>query len=147
MGDLTGKVERIGIKTTRLRAPSGEQLVFPNDDLLGSRIKNYKRMEERRASFVVGVTYQTPVAKVEAIPATIREIIEAQGQVRFDRVHFKSLGDSALLFEAVYYMAVPDYALYMDTQQRINLAILRVFAGAGIELAYPTQTVHVSNAA
>jgi small-conductance mechanosensitive channel len=136
-----GSVESIGLKTTRLRSISGEQLVFSNSDLLQSRIRNYGRMEERRAIFSIGVTYDTVPEKVERIPNILREIIEARGNTRFDRSHFKEFGDFALLFETVYYMLVPDYAAYMETQQAINLEILRRFQDEGIEFAYPTQTL------
>ena len=142
--DLLGTVERIGLKTTRVRSLSGEQLVFSNSDLLNSRIRNYKRMFERRIVFSLGVTYQTQHEKLAAIPATIREIIEAQEDTRFDRAHFKAYGDFALTFEIVYYVLVPDYNVYMDIQQAINLAIYERFEKEGIDFAYPTQTLYVS---
>jgi len=142
--DLLGTVEHIGLKTTRVRSLFGEQLVFSNSDLLNSRIRNYKRMHERRIVFSLGVTYQTPYEKLAAIPDIIREIIELQEQVRFDRAHFKEYGDFALEFEIVYYMLVPDYNAYMDTQQAINLALYERFEKEGISFAYPTQTLYVS---
>jgi small-conductance mechanosensitive channel len=144
VGDMAGSVEHIGIKTTRIRSISGEQLIFSNTDLLGSRIRNFGRMRERRVVFSLGVTYQTPADKLERIPGMIRESIEAQDQVRFDRSHFASYGDSALNFETVYYVASSDYATHMDILQAVNLAIYRKFAGEGIEFAYPTQTLFVS---
>jgi len=139
-----GTVEHIGVKTTRLRSLSGEQLVFSNSDLLKSRISNYKRMRERRVVFTLGVTYQTPLEKLTAIPAMLREIVQGQERVRLDRAHFKSFGDSALVFEIVYYVLDPDYNLYMDTQQAINFAIAEQFASQGIEFAYPTQTIYLA---
>jgi small-conductance mechanosensitive channel len=142
--DLLGTVERIGLKTTRVRSLSGEQLVFSNSDLLNSRIRNYKRMFERRIVFSIGVTYQTPHEKLAAIPAMIHEIIEAQEMTRFDRAHFKAYGDFALTFETVYYVLVPDYNTYMDIQQAINLAIYERFEKEGIDFAYPTQTLYVN---
>ncbi|MGB7295548.1 MAG: mechanosensitive ion channel family protein [Candidatus Aminicenantales bacterium] len=141
--DLRGTVEHIGLKTTRIRSLSGEQLVFANSDLLKSRIRNYKRMEERRAVFDVGVVYQTPPEKLAAIPGMIAEIVNAQELARFDRSHFKSFGNFSLDFETVYYVRSPDYIAYMDIQQAINLAIFRRFQEEGIEFAYPTQTVFV----
>ena len=143
IGELMGTVEHVGLKTTRLRSLSGEQLVFANADLLGSRIRNFKRMSERRVLFTVGVTYQTPSARLSAIPGILREIISADQGVRFDRAHFKSYDDSALTFEIVYYVLDPDYNRYMDTQQRINLEIYRRFEREGIEFAYPTRTVYL----
>ncbi len=143
VGDFSGTVEKIGLKTTRVRSISGEQLVFSNTDLLTSRIRNYKLMQERRVVFTLGVLYETPPEKLAQIPAMVQEVIENLEQTRFDRAHFKSLDNSALTYEIVYFMLLPDYQAYMDTQQAINLALVRQFAGAGIEFAYPTQTVYM----
>ncbi|MGB9886411.1 MAG: mechanosensitive ion channel family protein [Moorellales bacterium] len=138
-----GTVEHIGLKSTRIRSLSGEQLVFSNSDLLKSRIRNYKRMFERRVVFSVGVAYETPYEKLKRLPALFREIIESCPQVRFDRAHFKEYGPFSLNFEIVYYVLDPDYNFYMDTQQAINLAIFRRFKEEGIEFAFPTQTLYV----
>jgi small-conductance mechanosensitive channel len=147
VGDLMGNVENVGVKTTRVRSLSGEQLVFGNHDLLGSRIRNYKRMNERRILFKLGVVYQTPKAKVERIPEILREAIEGQERARFDRAHFHAYGDFALVFEVVYYVLVPEFGVYMDLQQAINLHIMQRFEDEGIEFAYPTQTVHLHRGA
>jgi small-conductance mechanosensitive channel len=144
IGDMLGSVEHIGIKTTRVRSLSGEQLVFSNNDLLNSRIRNYKRMDERRIVFSIGVVYQTPYEKLGAIPGMVREIVEAQEQTRFDRAHFSKYGDFALIYEIVYYVKIPDYNAYMDIQEAINLEIYRKFQEQSIEFAYPTQTVFVA---
>jgi small-conductance mechanosensitive channel len=143
VGDMAGSVEHIGIKTTRIRSISGEQLVFSNTDLLGSRIRNFGRMQERRVVFSLGVTYQTPADKLERIPSLIKAAIESQERVRFDRSHFASYGDSALNFETVYYVESSDYATHMDILQSVNLTIYRSFATEGIEFAYPTQTLFI----
>jgi small-conductance mechanosensitive channel len=143
--DYLGTVEHIGLKTTRVRSLSGEQLVFSNADLLRSRVRNYKRMYERRVVFSIGVVYQTPYEKLEKIPALIQEIIEEQEQVRFDRAHFGEYGPYSLNFEIVYWVKDPDYNLYMDIQQAINLAIFQRFEKEGIEFAYPTQSLYISN--
>ena len=143
VGDLMGTVEHVGVKTTRLRSLSGEQLVFANSDLLGSRIRNFKRMSERRILFTVGVTYQTPARKLVEIPRILQEAVASQAGVRFDRAHFKSYDDSAMTFEIVYFVLDPDYNRYMDTQQRVNLEIFTRFEREGIEFAYPTRTVYV----
>jgi len=143
IGEFRGIVEHIGIKTTRLRSLSGEQIVFSNADLIGSRIRNYKRMRERRVLFRIGVTYETPYEKLVKIPQIIREIIDEIPDVRFDRAHFRDYGDFALIFEVVYYVATGDYMLYMDRNQQINLEIFRRFAEEGISFAYPTQTIHL----
>ena len=144
VGDDLGAVERIGLKTTRLRSLSGEQLIFSNSDLLGSRIRNYHRMEERRVLFRIGIVYETPPEMLERIPQMVREIIESASPVRFDRSHFASFGDSSYDFEFVYFVGSPEYNVYMDVQQQINLAIVRAFARDRIEFAYPTRTLHIA---
>jgi small-conductance mechanosensitive channel len=143
VGEQMGNVEKIGLKTTRVRSLTGEQIIFSNSDLLSSRVRNYRRMYERRIAFSVGVTYQSTPDQLEAIPALIEEIVSSQPNVRFDRSHFKSFGDFALEIETVYYVLVSDYAVYMTIQQAINLAMMRAFAERGIEFAYPTQTLFV----
>jgi small-conductance mechanosensitive channel len=147
VGEFLGSVEHVGLKTTRLRSLSGEQLVFSNADLLSSRVRNYGRMFERRVVFSIGVTYQTPADKVRMIPTMIREIVESQDHVRFDRAHFQAFGDSALQFEVVYYVLSAAYNMHMDIQQNINLTLLERFAEHGIEFAYPTQTLFLTRAA
>jgi small-conductance mechanosensitive channel len=139
--ELMGTVEHIGLKSTRVRSLYGEQLVFSNADLLNSRIRNYKRMMERRVVFNLGVIYQTPSEKLARIPEIIHDIINAQDQARFDRAHFNEFGASSLNYEIVYYVRSPDYNIYMDIQQQINLEIFRRFEDEGIEFAYPTQTL------
>ena len=144
VGDLLGTVEHVGFKTTRLLSLGGEQLIFSNSDLTSSRIKNYKRMKERRVVFSLGVVYQTPVEKVKAIPPMIKRVIEEHQHARFDRAHFKSFGDFALIYEVVYYVLRPDYNTYMDLQQSINFRLIEEFQKAGIEFAYPTQQLYVT---
>jgi len=141
VGEFQGSVEYVGLKTTRIRSLGGEQIVFSNSDLLKARIRNYKQMRERRVAFTFGVLYQTPVDLVEKIPAQVRAIIEARPKVRFDRAHFKGFGDSSLDFDVVYWMVDPDYTAYMDTQQAINLEMLRTFEAQGVSFAYPTRTL------
>lgn len=147
VGEFLGTVERIGLKTTRVRSLTGEQLVFSNAELLRQPIRNYKRMFQRRVMFSFGVLYETPCEKLAAIPRIVREIIEAQPNTQFDRAHFKEYGDFALKFEVVYYVLVPDYNVYMDIQQAINLELYRRFREEGIGFAYPTQMVYVQPAA
>ena len=146
VNDFLGSVEYIGLKTTRLRSLSGEQIVFSNADLLSSRIRNYGRMYERRIVFSVGVTYGTPKEKLERIPRIIRELVEAQPKTRFDRSHFKGYGDSSLDFETVYYVLAPEYNTYMDIQQAINLGIYERFGAEGLDFAFPTRTLHLVQA-
>jgi small-conductance mechanosensitive channel len=134
-----GSVEHIGIKSVRLRSLSGEQIVMSNADLLSSRVRNYGRMHERRVVFSINIRLETPRAKLEAIPLLIRGLIESQPGTRFDRSHFASYGDFALRFETVYYVLSPDYNVYMDIQQGINLGIHAMLERENVELAYPAQ--------
>ncbi|MBP3973177.1 mechanosensitive ion channel family protein [Pseudoxanthomonas spadix] len=143
--DLAGTVEQVGLKTTRVRALSGEQLVFANSDLLGARVHNYKRMQTRRIVFEFGVLYSTPHDKLSSIPATVREILEGIDNANYDRSHFKAFGASSYDFETVYIMQTPDFNAYMDVQQTINLELVRRFAEQGISFAFPTRTIDFSN--
>lgn len=144
VGEHLGTVERIGIKTTRLRALQGEEIVISNKELTSTRVQNFKKMQERRIAFSFGVTYQTPSKKMEHIPGMVKEIIEEIKEARIDRVHFKQFADSALSFEVVYYVLSPDYNKYMDIQQEINLKIKQAFEKESIEMAYPTQTIYLA---
>src|SRR5690606_5821954 len=141
IGEFLGSVEYIGIKSTRLRSLSGEQIVMSNADLLGSRLRNYGRMAERRVVFTTSVRYETPIEKVEKIPVLIREIIEAQSDTRFDRSHFMRHGPTALDFETVYYVLSPDYNKYMDIQQAINVRLHRELTTLDVKFAIPVQRV------
>lgn len=144
---LSGTIEQIGLKTTRVRSLSGEQLIFANNDLLKSRVHNYKRMTERRIVFGFGVVYQTSLEKLKAIKEIVRDIIQKEDRARLDRVHFKEYGDSSLNFEIVYFVTSPDYSIYMDVQEAINHEIFRRFEEEGIEFAYPTQTIFIEREA
>jgi small-conductance mechanosensitive channel len=142
--DLAGTVEHVGIKSTRIRSLSGEEIVLSNGDLLKSRIHNYRKLYERRVLFAFGVTYNTPYEKLTRIPAVVREIVGRLSKARFDRAHFKEYGDSSLNFEVVYYVLDPDYNVYMDIQQAINLGLFQQFAQEQIEFAYPTRTLYIA---
>ncbi|HVU22131.1 MAG TPA: mechanosensitive ion channel family protein, partial [Rhizomicrobium sp.] len=145
-GDTAGTIEHVGVKSTRIRALTGEQVVLSNSALLQHTIRNFQRLQERRVLFSLGVTYQTPHEKVGAIPGMVRDAIARAGCTRFDRCHFKEFGDSALLFEVAYYVLTADFHTHMDTRQAINLEIMRRFAEQGIEFAYPTQTLFLERA-
>lgn len=144
VGEKLGTVEKIGIKTTRIRALQGEEIVIPNQKLTSTEIQNFKRMKKRRIVFGFGVTYQTPVKKLKKIPSWIEKIITKQELASFDRVHFRDFGDSSLDFEVAYYVKTGDFRSYLDTQQSINLSILEAFEKEGVSMAYPTKTIHLS---
>jgi small-conductance mechanosensitive channel len=144
VGEHMGTVERVGIKTTRIRALQGEEIVISNQELTGARIQNFKRMDERRVVHGIGVTYDTPAEKMERIPGIIGSIVDPIDGVRFDRAHFKGFGASSLDFEVVYYILSSDYNEYMDLQQKINMAILKSFEAEGVSFAFPSQTVYLA---
>jgi small-conductance mechanosensitive channel len=145
VGSEKGTIEYIGLKTTRLRSISGEELIFSNKDLLESRIQNHKRMWKRRVVNTFGIVYSTPIEQVEKIPTWVRDIISNYPQLSLDRCHFINLASSSLDFEYVVWMNSPDYNQYLDIQEKINLSILHKFKLENIEFAYNTQTVHLAN--
>ena len=140
--DKRGTVEKVGLKTTRVRALTGEQLIFSNTNLTNARVHNFKKLERRRVLFTIGVTYQTPPEKLAAIPGYIKDIISHREAITFDRAHFSAFADSSLIFEIVYFVENPDFQLHMDQQQDIYLSIVKKFHSVGIDFAYPTQTVY-----
>lgn len=140
---VMGTVEGVGLRSTRMRTLSGDELIFPNKKLLEGTIRNYTRMPERRVDFRIGVTYDTPRAKLERIPAIAREAVQRHPLVRFDRAHFRALRDWSLEFDVIYFIASSDFVMYADIQQQINLELMRRFDAEGISFAFPTQVVEV----
>lgn len=145
VGDVSGTVEHIGLKTTRLRSLAGEQIVFANAKLLDSRIHNYQSMRERRVVFTFSVNYDTPPETLSAIPSAVREIVESQEQARFDRAHLASLGERSMTFEVVYHVLDPSYDRYMDIQEAINLGLLQRFAEMDVGFTGQPRAVRVSS--
>ncbi len=141
--DYMGTVEHIGVQTTKIRSLSGEMLIFSNTDITNSRVRNYKRMEERRVLFKINVSYHTPTRLLKTIPQIIRNSVEKNELTRFDRSHFKEIGDSGLQFETVYYVLTNDYNMHMDILQNINLSIKETFDKKKIQFSYPTQSVYL----
>lgn len=147
--DKMGTVEFLGIKTTRIRSLSGEQVIIGNSNLTASRIHNFKRLEERRVLFTINLDYRTPSEKLKLVPDLIRVIVVNQKFTRFDRSHFASYGDWSLRFETVYYVLHPDYNKFMDIQQEINFQIneslrdheIYFVTGFHISLAPPVEKV------
>jgi len=140
-GEVQGTVEYVGLKSTRIRALSGEQVVVSNTDLLKQTIHNYKRLQQRRVVFGFGVTYDTTPEQMEQIPPVVERVVRASDKLRFDRAHFKAFGDSSLDFEVVYFVLSAEYQVYMDEQQKINLALMRELKRLGVDFAFPTRTV------
>jgi small-conductance mechanosensitive channel len=142
--DKSGTVEYIGVKTTRIRTMTGDLMVVSNTNLTNARVHNFKRLQERRIVFKLGVIYQTSYEQLKAIPGYIKEIVDAVEGIRFDRSHFSGYGNFSLDFETVYYVEAPDYPVFMDKQQEIFLAIFKKFEEEGIVFAYPTQTMFLN---
>ncbi|HYF13919.1 MAG TPA: mechanosensitive ion channel family protein [Phycisphaerales bacterium] len=145
VGDKNGTVERIGVKTTRVRALSGEELVFANSDLLGSRVQNFRRMRERRVVTTFGVTYETPREKLVLIPGVIREAIARRDGTRIDRCHLKALSSYSIDFELVYFVLTPDYNTFMDIHQALLLDVMEKFSAQGVSFAYPTSVQYMAD--
>jgi len=143
VGEYTGTVERLGIKTTRITGLDGDHIIIANKDLTDSRVRNYKRMARRRVPFTIGVTYETGLTLLREIPQIIIGIIGEFNEVKLDRVHFLSFGDFSLNYEIVYFVESNHYHKYMDLRQAINFRIAEEFQKRGIEFAYPTQTLYM----
>ena len=141
--DVMGTVEYIGIKTTRIRSLSGEQLIISNTNMTNSTIRNYKRMERRRVVFRIMIPHKTPLKKVQLVPGLMTDIVKAQQNIQFDRAHLAELGTYSINYEIVYYLLTDDYNKFMDTQQAILYSIREAFDRHGIEFAYPTQNLFV----
>ncbi len=144
IGDDLGVVEKIGIKSTRIKTLQGEELVVSNKELTETRVHNFKKMAKRRIVFNFGVTYDTPVKKLKKIPVIVKDVINKIKLAELDRAHFKKFGDFSLNFEIVYYIATSDYNKYMDIQQQINLGIKERLEKENIEMAFPTQTIYLN---
>lgn len=145
VGDVLGNVKRIGIRSTHIASLGGESIVYPNGKLVDNVIRNYRRMEQRRIVFHLGVLYSTPADDLEAAPGLIRDIIESRDDTRFERAHFAGFADSSLTLEVVYYVLSRDYTQYMDAQHAINLGVVRAFQERGIGFAFPTRTLHLAD--
>jgi small-conductance mechanosensitive channel len=145
VGETQGIVEKVGIKTTRVRAQQGEEIIFPNKDIASAQIHNLERMKDRRVIFTFGVTYETDDKKLTKIPVWVKDIVEHEPNTRFDRSHFKEFGGYALEFEVVYFVTSADILVHMNARQNINLRLREKFKKEKVDMAYPTQIVHLKN--
>jgi len=143
IGSDMGVVKHIGIKSTRIQALQGQELVISNTELVNSRINNYKQMEKRRIVFSFGVKYDSGIKKLQLIKSIVNEIFKKIDKATIDRVHFKEFGDFSLNYEVVYYVQTSDYNIYMDIQEEINLELYKEFEKNKIEFAFPTQTIEL----
>jgi small-conductance mechanosensitive channel len=144
VGTDLGTVTSVGWRSSRIASLSGEELVVPNSDIARSRIRNMKRMAERRVVTRLGIVYRTATESVEQAPVLLREAVEAVEGARFDRAHFSGFGPSSLDMELVWFVLAPEYNVYMDRQQEILLGIVRRFREHGLEFAFPSQTIYVA---
>ncbi len=145
LGDYMGTIQQIGLKSTRIKSLSGEQIILSNSDISESRMRNFKRMESRRVACQIGVTYETGLDQLKEIPKIIEKVVNNTEGAKFDRAHFSIYGDFSLIIDVVYYVLSGDYAKYMDIRQKINFEIKEEFDRRGIEFAYPTQTIKIEN--
>lgn len=141
----TGMVEKIGLKTTRLRSVNGEQLIFSNTDMLSSRVQNWRRMKERRVVLRIGATYETPVAKLKRLPELMKKAVESAETTRFEYAHLAGLGASSIDFELIFWIQGPEKTLSMEQQEIVLLGIIDAFQKEGVDFAYPTQTIYMAN--
>lgn len=135
----TARVERIGLKSTRLRAMSGEKKVISNANLLQKEITSLQTLAQRRVTFGLGIIYQTPGEKADAIPDMLRQIVEEEGFI-FVNAGLVRFGASSLDYELNFDVPDPDRHDYFLSRHRIGIAIWKRFKAEGIEFAYPTQT-------
>ncbi len=143
IGEHQGTVKKIGLKTTRIEALQGEEIVISNNELTSSRVRNFKKMKKRRIVFIIGVSYGTPHKTLSKIPKIMKKAIAPIKKTTFDRSNFSTFGDFSLNFETVYYLESNNYADYMRTQEKINLAVVEAFEKEKIEIAFPTQTIYL----
>jgi len=145
-GDFLGTIVHVGIKTTRLRSLSGEEISISNSALLDQTIRNYSRMQTRRIVFGFGLPIDTPRGKVQQVIDAVRDIVGAAENTRLDRAHFQRFGPSSLDFEVVHIVQSPDYNVYMNIQQGINLALMERLEALGLAFAVPVRTLRAEGA-
>ncbi len=143
VGDHMGTVKKIGLKTTRIAALEGEEIVISNSELTSTRVRNFKKMKKRRILFEIHATYDTTNEQMKAMPKMIEKTIKKVKLCDYDRAHFKEFGDSGLIIEVVYFLESGDYKVYMDTRQEINMGIKEAFEKEGIKMAFPTRTIYM----
>jgi len=142
---VLGMVERVGVRSSRIRSINGEVIVISNSALTNGIISNYAQMKKRRLVHKLGVVYETSPSLMKMIPKIIEKIVKETQDASFDRCHFTDFGDFSLNFELVYYIPTNNYLAAMEAQQSINLKIIEEFAANNIEFAFPTQTLNIES--
>ena len=146
-GEFQGEVEKIGMKTTRIRSLTGEQIIVGNGKILDTELRNYRRMDERRSQFDIGVVYQTSHEELKSIPLLVEEAAKNVDDVLFERCRFKSFGDSALIFDVVIWVKDREYGVYLEKIEAVLLNIHEAFEREQLSFAYPTKTLHIEQSA
>jgi len=136
----TGTVERIGLKSTRIRSVGGEEVIVSNANLLNSRLQNWTRLERRRALMTLSLPFETSPDVLARLPDELRAIVERQKLAKFDRAHLVKFAASAIELELILFIDSTQLADFLDARQGVMLDILRRFAELGVQLAYPAQT-------
>ncbi len=134
VGEYSGTVLHIGIKSTRLRSVTGEQIILANGALLKSGVRNFERIGERRAVLFTRIAPTTEESKAKLVPEIIRKVIESQPEAKFSRSHFRTITDNSFEYETVYYLPTTSYESFLDAQQAINLALIAALKNAEIRL-------------
>ncbi len=147
VGTDSGHVERIGIKSTRIKSLEGQILIVSNKELSDVRVNNYSTLQRRRIIYDIGVEYSTTSKQLRLIPQLVEEILDEMDICEFGRCHFKTFGDFSLIFEIVYFINNSDYGTFMDIQQKVNLELKEKFEQNKINFAFPTQTIQLQNLA
>lgn len=145
IGEHTGTVQKVGIRSTRIKLLQGEELIISNKELLSQTVRNFKKLRKRRVQFTLTIHNNTPTKKLEKIPNIIKQVIDEINLAKYDRVHFKEFGSYGLNFVIVYYINTGNYAKYMDIQQQINYGILKQFEKEKINMPYPIQQLIIEN--
>jgi small-conductance mechanosensitive channel len=143
VGEYSGTVTNIGVKSTRLKLLQGEELIISNKELTTVSVRNFRKLEKRRVAFTIGVVYGTPLDKLKKISPIITEIIKDMDGAEFERTFFTEFGESSLKFDISYYVNSADYTKYLEIREKINFAIIEAFEQEGIEMAFPTSTVYI----
>ena len=136
---MTATVEKIGLKSTRLRALDGQEVIVSNTQLLSKQIDNMTQLHRRRSRYVLGLVYQTPPEKLRALPDKLQAIVESKG-AHFVRANFTAFGPSSIDFELVFDVLSGEVEVNHAERHAIAMDLIELFAKDGYEFAYPTQT-------
>jgi small-conductance mechanosensitive channel len=139
-GTTTGTVERIGLKTTRMRAQSGEQVIMANTKLLEQELHNLAEASVRRVTLPMALTYQLSPDTIAALPTLLGPVVTAIKGCRLVRAAATGFGPSSIDVELVYDDRTTDPDKLAAHKSAIITGTLRTFAENGIAFAYPTQT-------